>query len=140
MNEFELPVNFAPGKTEVIIKHRGKNAKHFRIKLLVEDDAKLRCNASNGLIEVRVVRSYKHLGGFASAALDMKPEIAHRKRTMWTAASKHRNNFYKSNDFETVTKVQTLDPYLLSRLLYNASTWPELNKTEFRSLHGAFLN
>ena len=67
-------------------------------------------------------------------------EVTHRISALWAAVRPIARNFYKSDRFDPAVKQLTLQPLLLSRLLFNSPTWNVLCSADAKRLNGAFLH
>jgi len=138
-DSYMLPVNFKPGKTEVVIAFAGKGARHAKIDLYINNGCRLQHVRANRTIDVYVTHAYKHLGAMMASSGRMLPEIQNRCRSMAVVVSEYASSFYKSDHFTVETKKLTFEPLLISRLLLNAATWPPLTAAEKKKLNGKYL-
>ena len=137
--KYGLPINFAPGKTEVLLGLHGKGSKAVRSEVYLEKAGRLRVPLAEGDEVVVITNSYKHLGSMISSDTHMTAEVSYRIKSLWAAVRPIARNFYKSDRFDPDVKALTLQPLLLSRLLFNAATWNPMSAADRRRLNGAFL-
>jgi hypothetical protein len=64
--------------------------------------------------------------------------VSHRIKSLWASVRPIARNFFMSDRFDPGVKALTLQPLLLSRLLYNAATWNPLRLADRRRFNGIF--
>ncbi len=129
---FGLPINFAPGKSEVVLGLHGKGSKLVRAEVYLERVGRLRVPLAGGDVRVVITDAYKHLGSMISSDTRMAAEVSHRIKSLWAAVRPIARNFFRSDRFDPEVKALTLQPLLLSRLLFNAATWNPLSSADRR--------
>ena len=70
---------------------------------------------------------------------DMNPEIKHRTAESNRALAELRTPFFYCEASHQEDRNSVIGPYLWSRLLLNAGTWPELSDAQCRRLNGAYM-
>jgi len=65
--EFGLPVNYAPGKTEVVVGFVGAGSRAARLELVFEQQGRIQFEHAGGTLHILVSQVYKHLGTFVAA-------------------------------------------------------------------------
>ena len=81
---------------------------------------------------------YKHVGSQVSFADTLQPEITSRLASMRSATGSLKQSFFVGSHPPKV-KAKIMQAVLLSKGLYNASTWPALNEREAHRVHTALF-
>lgn len=121
--EYDLPLNFCPGKTSLLLHLRGTGADKYRRKIFIDDAAQVSFECSHGSVCVPVVSSYKHMGGMLSTEANPAAEAHNRATSMWIAARPLMHKVLANRDFKLEQRMGILRSLMLSRLFYNAGTW-----------------
>jgi hypothetical protein len=118
-NLLGMVINRKPGKTECILRYRGKGA-----------TAALERTRGNGKLVIKipgvsdqvlhVVQHYKHLGGIISADGSLHKDAKHKVDAGMTAYSPIAMKVCGSPHMGTWLKLQFCDSLLMSRLCFNA--------------------
>ena len=135
--EFGLALNFAKGKTEVVIRFRGVGASSFAQSFYSGNDGLLQVLTKSGPQQVHVVDSYRHLGTIFERDLSLGPEIKNRLNLHHAAMSDGLSRSLAANWMDLVYKRQLISLLSTSRLFHNAHIWEPLNKSLFTSVHHA---
>ena len=128
-------VNFAAGKTEVMVRWAGKGSKAAAVKL--QYDYKEGVPFVGGLGEIKyisIVSCYRHLGTMTTRNGSIMPEIRIRGRAMVGSMSKLRAKFLRAHAVPRNAKSMVVQASLFSTGLFNAGTWPLLYRSEARQL------
>ena len=132
-----MKLNFNPGKSEVTVGFVGKNSKAARRNLVKEDD---KISISAGSFNfVRVVPSYQHVGTMSPIAFDVRDEAIKRCGIMRSESRLLSRHIVKVKEIPSEKKISTLQTYVLSKGLFQCSTWPALNDTLYKRFHSTVL-
>ena len=88
---------------------------------------------------VLVVRQYRHLGGLIVANGSLVPETARRTKASDAALKAIGVHILRSKEVPAPTKLQAVQSFVWSRLLYNVHTWTRLAGRQLRALESAFM-
>jgi hypothetical protein len=133
--EMQLPLNFARGKTSLLIQYRGKGAdKHKRrIQLSQQHAEEFVCGLE--AVSIAVVESYKHMGGMVSVAVDPLPEARYRSASMWASISPLVAKVFGNKRLPIEGRKSLARSLAWSRLFFNAGTWSYIGETWMKCLH-----
>ena len=137
--KFDLPLNFKPGKSEIVFNFVKLKSRQAKAQFFIHEDGLLLHEHRGRMLPVHSSDAYTHLGAYISANLSMMPEVIHRVNTMWIMMAEFRRCFYRNACYSPESKLATLHTLLYSRLFYNAAVWMKLNTGCFRKLNGAYL-
>ena len=121
-----LLLNYAAGKTEVMLHLVGRGSKEAKIRLS-DNDNTLRWSVNDDHYCLRVVHSYKHLGTWLQVGAKSAKEVAARgtaARQSWGVL--HRS-FYSKKFVSLKSKTLAFESLTLSRMLYNCHVWAPIN-------------
>ena len=139
--QFGLSLNFAPGKSEVVIAFAGPCAQRARNDIFSNRNGVLTCDCFDGRpFDLRVVPRYKHLGGYVVASGDLSQEIGPKMAIVRQTARKLRRPFLRDPVIAPRKKAQVLQSLVLSRGLHLAGCWPLLRPREARALRRAVVD
>ncbi|OLQ08173.1 hypothetical protein AK812_SmicGene8336 [Symbiodinium microadriaticum] len=119
-----VEVNFAPGKSEILIHWAGKHSKSVREQVMVKDRARIRVPDFNGKARfIHCVSSYVHLGSLRDHKADMQDEI--QRRAVLTREVYHpvRKRLIANPCFTRSERQGMFFSFILSRFLHGAGTW-----------------
>ena len=120
-SRFQLSVNIAKGKTEVMLALRGKNATAEREKLrgpdglwldIDDDERQVHC-------KVHVVSEYKHLGLWVSLRLKCVRDAKHKEDQAMTSYSPLAVRVFGNTRIRTWLKMALMRSLVLSRACFN---------------------
>ena len=133
---FGLTINFAKGKTELIISYRGREAKLYKHKLAESakhalpglKDQLVFSVAVHGLdglqnINICVVDRYKHLGSVVSACGSLVPEAQRRARSAMASFAKLSTPNFANAHIDLKRRIDLAWSLVFSNLFYNVHTW-----------------
>ena len=133
--------NLDRNKTEVIVGLRGKGAHAVRKALLSDTEPRLlttsRCWPEQ---RIRVVASYKHLGGILHHQGRLEAEAKTRAGLAWAAFNKHKRTVFCQHHVRLQDKVVIFQSLVLSVLFYGCGTWGELELKARARLNRAYLS
>jgi hypothetical protein len=111
-------INWKPGKTEALLKYRGKNAtKHVQRR---RHDGKLLIRIPGSDSSLQIVGKYKHLGGIITLSGSLALDANHKAQAAMTSYAPIAYKVFGSPKFENRLKFRFLQSLILSRLLFNA--------------------
>ena len=138
---YGLQPNFREGKTEAIVDPRGRGATAIRRKLFQEDRCRL--NLETPLPDepaLKLVASYKHLGGILTHGSKLIPEVRHRIAQGLAAYNTYRTKVYNNPKVPIATRMVVLRSTSLSAIHYNAATWTDFTNKAIQSWHAGHLS
>ena len=119
-----VEVNFAPGKSEILIHWAGKHSKGVREQVMVKDRARIRVPDFNGKTRfIHCVSSYVHLGSLRDHKAGVQEEI--QRRAILTREVYHpvRKRLIANPCFTRSERQGMFFSFILSRFLHGAGTW-----------------
>jgi len=134
-----LPINYGPGKSEVVLGFHGPQARVVRLQITHEQQGRISFVHNQESVHILVSDVYKHLGAHIGADGCVAPEVNYRIQRAWATVGEHAKGFYKNRDFDSDVKAATEQPLLLSQLLHNAPTWAVLKLGQAKRVNGTFL-
>lgn len=124
-----LQLNMEAGKTEVLRAFVGKGAKKAKQEL-VANNFVIPIRVGNEELHLRVVQSYKHLGGWVHSDGKPKHALKERVRTAKQAAGPLIQPFFKKKNISSSTKVQVFESLVMSRMLFNVQALTRVTQKE----------
>ena len=121
-----LRVNLKKGKTEAVLSFSGKGSREARMKVLCAGALAVR-TSSRGVVDLCVVRYYKHMGALSSPECNVAPEVRARVRLARAAFVEFRSGVFANRGLNVNTRMEFLHAFVDSRLFYGASTWCKLS-------------
>ena len=133
-----LQLNYGQGKTEVLACYWGRRstqtAQHF---YKVMGGTYKVWNEFDGVLDVRTVPHYKHLGGFIARNLSLHPELRIRKAQMHQQLHGLKRCATSDQSLPLPQRRALLHSLGLSVLTLHSGTWRPLRKCEWTAWHGA---
>ena len=108
-------VNLKRGKTEAVLSFSGKGARDARMKVLCAGVLAVR-TSSRGVVDLCVVRYYKHMGALSSPECNVAPEVRARVRLARAAFVEFRSGVFASSGLDVSTRMEFLHAFVDSRL------------------------
>ncbi|CAE7485179.1 unnamed protein product [Symbiodinium sp. CCMP2592] len=131
--------NLARGKTELIIVPSGTGSKGVRASLFRDKDPSIEIPSRLWPgARVRVVNSYRHLGGTIHFTGDLSREVRSRVALAHEAFQKRKRHIFGSPTVPKEAKATLYNSLILSVLLHGAGTWPGLSAAALSSLSSAY--
>ena len=138
---YGLHPNFRNGKTEAIVDPRGRGATAIRRKLFQEDRCRLALDTPlPDDPALKLVASYKHLGGLLTHGSKLHPEVRHRVAQGMAAYNTYRTKVYNNPQVPVATRMVVLRSTSLSAIHYNAATWTDYTNKAIQSWHSGHLS
>ncbi len=137
--KYGLPMNFAAGKSEVVLGLHGADARRVWREIMTDGGGRIHHDAFGTHVDIIVSALYKHLGSMIAANGSMAAEVSARIAATWATVKSLCAQFYKAAEVSSGVKAKTVAPFLWSRLCYNAATWSPLTAGQFKRLNGVYL-
>ena len=113
------------------MRFRGKGSEIARRTAIVANDSIVQCESHiQDPFSLRLVRKYKHHGGWLNSSADFTSEMTHRGALMSEAVHPIRRKFLHHPGIQMHDKKYVVEALVLSKGLHLAGTWPELNSRE----------
>ena len=136
-----LQLNYNKGKSEVLCVFHGSGMVKAKQKLLLDDSGRISFDAGDGTCRHIIASAvYKHLGTQTSICMSMIPEIKTRMAAMRGAFAGLRSRFFRARDISIDKKKHVSKALLLTRGLFQAGAWPELQANEYKRVHVAVMS
>ena len=117
-----LLLNYAPGKTEVVLNVIGPGSRACKERL--HDQSYVLKWTIEGIdYDLRVVHGYKHLGTWFQPGNTITKEVGNRGTVARQSWGPLHRSFYSKRYVSIKTKMAVFQTLTLSRLLYNAHIW-----------------
>ena len=127
-----LQLNYKSGKTECLLRLKGKGTRALRMELFASEEPRLRLPSTiYEVLFVRIVAHYKHLGTQITMASSQMHELRVRTGQAKAIYHKHRKNVFQNPLIALPVRVKLLNVLVLSVLTYNQGTWRTLNTREW---------
>ena len=121
-----LLLNMDKGKTELLCALVGPGSKQAK-KWLAASDFEIPIELDSGPHHLRVVRTYKHLGGWVHDDAQPRQALRARVTSARQAWGPLLRPFFSKKAVSSATKVQVLNSLVLSRLTYNVHVLTRLS-------------
>ena len=121
-----LMLNMDKGKTELLCALVGPGSKQAK-KRLAASDFEIPIEIDSGTHRLRVVRTYKHLGGWVHDDAQPRHALRARATSAKQAWGPLLRPFFSKKVVSATTKVQVLNSLVLSRLTYNVHVLTRLS-------------
>ena len=132
-----LQPNYGVGKTEVLLSFKGKQATQVSQKFHKGQGGVLRVlNETDGMLEVRTVTAYKHLGGFVTRNLSLHPELRVRGAQTQQQLKGLKHAVLSDPALPLSSRQMVLKSLGLSVLTLHSGTWRPLQLGEWKVWQG----
>ena len=129
-----LEPNMGVGKTEVILAVRGKGSVAVRKQVYNEANPVVHFESRHwSNMSIRVVTSYKHLGGRIDHTGNDKAEILARVAYASSIFNKYRKNLFQSPHIHFEKKLSLMTPLVMSVLQYAMGTWSNYSEAVIKT-------
>ena len=119
-----VEVNFAPGKSEILIHWAGPHSKRIREQIMITDRARIRVPDFAGRTQhIHCVSRYVHLGSLRDHKADLQEEIQRRATLTREAYHPVRKRLLANPCFTRAERQGMFVSFILSRFLHGAGTW-----------------
>ncbi|OLP86094.1 hypothetical protein AK812_SmicGene32832 [Symbiodinium microadriaticum] len=132
--------NLDRGKTEFVVEAVGAGSRDVRTKLFAGQDPgiALRSRLWPEAV-IKVVPTYRHLGGMIHHDASLVRELRYRASLAWKAFNLRRKRVFRAPNISRSDKTVLFESLILSILLYGAGTWRTLTAQEAAILETAYL-
>ena len=138
---FGLEPNTAKGKSEVLLQLRGPDSRSVKAQLFDCPQPVLSVPIEDGPVhEIRLVASYKHLGGLHYIGGKLLKDIKVRCGMMSSAFQKHAKKVFLNRRIALYQKSQLLESLVFSILRWNLGAWHQLDAQSAHRYHASTLN
>lgn len=139
-DEHGFDANYNKGKTEVVIAANGRGSLLLKRTVAHAMGRVLHFTGARGINKsVQCVAAYKHLGSMRDSTESMAAEIKARCSSVSGVVAPLSGCVFANDAIPKKAKAHILQACLLSRVLYNAGTWPVLASAEYARLHTSIL-
>ena len=123
-------LSFGPTKTAAMLAPRGPGSRAVR-RMLFRAKAGLPVfREEQGVVDMPLVDTYRHLGVKLHVAATMLPELRHRTAHAWSSFRQGRTRVFRCKRVSLAHRGSLLATHVLTKLLYAAGSWPPLRKGE----------
>jgi hypothetical protein len=140
--EFGFVINWSEGKTEAIVRYRGRHAASHARSLAATSSIPLPCGSldSAGLPQrLRVVDSYKHLGSMVDPDNRVIQDAGLRASKAMASFAPLSVSLFGARAIPRRLKLSLMTSLILSRLLYNVATWPTVPLRAYQVLNAVYM-
>ena len=137
-SKYALKINFAKGKTEALMKLRGRNAVKTLDSLRHEGKISIPLPKPYESDRLRIVEHYKHLGSHLSVDGSLMFDAQHRCSSALAAYVPLAHRIFGSGCIGAWLKMHFMSSPVLSRLLYNTQLWTPI-VSPVRKLNGVYM-
>ena len=137
-HRFALNINFAKGKTEALLRYRGKHATARLDARRTSDGLRIPLPSRCGSQALHVVERYKHLGTFVTTTRCQVYDAQHRATSALTAYCPLAQKIFGSKVVGRWLKLHFMSSLVLPRLLYNTQLWIPEPKS-LRKLNAVYM-
>ena len=124
-----LQLNMEAGKTEVLRAFVGKGAKQAKQQMLLTNFT-MPLEVEGDVKHLRVVQSYKHLGGWVHADGKPKHALRERLRNAKQAWGPLVQPFFRRKQISVTAKVRVFESLVMSRMLFNVHALSRITSGE----------
>ena len=136
-----LQLNYKAGKTECLLRLKGKGTRALRLEIFDCETPRLRLPSTfHEELFVRLVANYKHLGSQLTLASSQMHEIRVRTGQAKAVYNKHRKGVFQTPRIALAVRVKLLNVLVLSIVNYNQGTWRLLSAKEWNYYQGVIMN
>ena len=135
---YGLVLNFAPGKSEMLLAFVGAGAAAMRHHVFNELQGQIPCTDGERAFSIFVVDASKRLGAFVSARATMCREMHYRAQGC-ASARKDLAPVWKASGTGRDTKLKLGRSLCTSRLFFNAGTWPRIAAKVFQPVSTEYM-
>ena len=133
--------NLSENKTEALLCLRGRGARRVRSQYLSESSPSILVESQHWpTARLRLVPSYRHLGGIVHHKGGLDREIASRAALAWSPFQRHRRSIFCHSHVPLTHKVIMFKTLVCSVLFHASGTWSELSARARGKLQRAYLN
>ena len=134
-----LRLNFKLGKSELLVKLRGEGRALAEHSLFSSGTSTLPIATEVGMVDLRLSKCYKHMGGVTHIDGSMGDEIALRTGSTYKSFNPVRKTVFSNNSLPHEDRHHLADALLFSRLFYNSATWESLRPSNKNRLYHCYF-
>jgi len=135
-----LEINYAKGKTEVVVMFRGTDADRHRLAFFSNhQESYVTTSTDTHVFRVRAVASYKHLGIRFQMDSDLNHELHCRLGQARMAFNEVRRPIFRNQSISQRARLQLLHSLIFSKLMYGVGTWYEVPRRVLQKLESAVM-
>ena len=133
-------LNFAKGKTEIIVSNRGEGAGEKRRQFLQMERPAINVETHEGkVVPVLCVGSYKHLGSWMECGGLLGTEIERRVAIAWSTFHMLRRPLLSNRKLKLQTRVRLFESLVMTKMLFGAGAWYILPRRCLKKLQTAYV-
>lgn len=137
--KYAFKVNWKRGKTEMMLKMRGKNARRVYADLVCNHGGEEVILLPGGRGYVHLVDVYKHVGTTVTSDGGMMREVTKRCSDALACFCPLATKVFGCKQVSPCLRLALASSLVFSRLLYNAGVWPQLHQAAFRRLNATYM-
>ena len=135
-----LSPNLSPGKTEALLVFQGRGSRQMRIKYFGPTSGRsLKIIGEKGVMKVRVVAQYTHLGCVIHHQSDQRKEARRRISMAHQTFTQHRRHLLQNPVLSMQRRLELFKSLVWSRLSYGTETWTFTEGRTKEYLHNAVV-
>jgi hypothetical protein len=138
-SKFALKIDFSKGKSECLLKLRGKGAAKARDRISGKQGMVFALPAPYSHECLRVVEHYKHLGSIVCLSESLVYDAQHRCSSAMTSYAPISGRVFGSRCIPTHLKLHLMKSLVLSRLLFGAQPWMGSVLLAIRKLNAVYM-
>ena len=133
-----MRLNYESGKTEVLACFWGRHSTQSAQAFYKQAGGVFQVwNEFDGVLQVRAVPHYKHLGGFVTRTMSLHPELRIRRAQMHQHLHGIKHSALADTALPNTKRQALLHSLGLTVLTLHSGTWRPLRKCEWVAWHGA---
>ena len=133
--------NFKPGKTEVVCVVRGKGSDSVRRSLFTQVNPAISVELTSGAcVEVRLVESYLHLGGFVAQNGSPLLDVKSRRNGVRHVLHRLQVTLLRNAELTVGEKRQLLIGLVVRKFAYGAGSWVLQTQAESQAFRSAVMS
>ena len=136
-----LVPNLAEGKTECVVALYGPGSKKTSAEVFRGSSPDIQLHSDIWpSARLRLVTTYKHVGGIVQAGGGTTKEVRSRLGAAWAAFRQHRRQVFSSPLVQARDKAVLFTAVVESTLFYGVGAWPVHDQAATHKFQGALLN
>ena len=137
--KFHLTISFAKGKTECLLRLRGRKACEVKESLRIEGALAFQLPPPYSGERLRIVEHYKHLGSTVCLTESLVFDAQHRASSAMTSYVSLAGRVFGSRCIPSRIKLYLMTSLILSRLLYGTQLWCGNTVTAMRRINSVYM-
>ena len=138
-SELALKLNWAKGKSEALLRYRGRGASSAVDRRRTANGLAVRLPPAAGQDYLFVVASYKHVGSWVAANSSNFKDASYRASMAACAYAPLAKKIFSSPQVSLRTRVQLAKALVLSTLLYSVHLWGSIRTPSLRKLNFVYM-